>query len=108
MQIPDSGLVPFSERYKMTEFRLEIGAYDAITISEHRADDIRAWWTERGLPVVLRSENRHLVPKEDFDMEYNIIRIPDYMASDDWEEVEAFLVPDADATRRVAGGMDAV
>ena len=104
----DTDLKPFSARYKITEFRLDIGRYDAVSISCHRAEDIRHWWTDAGLPVVLRTQEKHIIPREDEDTDYNVIRVPDYMASAEWEPVEAFLVPDDDATRRLTGEDDAV
>jgi len=100
---PETGLIDFSERYKLTEFRIEVGEFPEVSMSVHRAADIREWWTAAGVPVVLRARDRHLVPKENKTTDYDAIRVPFDMVPDKWEHIEGFLVPDAAACRRLTG-----
>lgn len=102
----DTSVRTFSHRYAITEFDLDIGDYATLQISSDRASDIRAWWwgedsAAADLPVVLKTDDRHLVPKREDDVEYSVLRAPDYMIEE--SEDETFLIPDERHTRLLTG-----
>lgn len=101
----DTAVREFSAGYAITEFDLQVGDYDDVQISSYRADDIRAWWfeggAEAGVPVVIRADNRHFVPKEADDLDYPCLRVPAYMT--DERGTGAFLIPNERHTRLLMG-----
>jgi len=101
----DTAVREFSAGYAITEFNLELGNHQSVQISSYRAEDIREWWFEQGaggpVPVVLRGDNRHLVPEEDDDLAYETLRIPTDMT--DERGSASFLIPNEQHTRLLMG-----
>lgn len=96
----------FSERYGITQFNVDIGNYESLEMSLMRAEDIRNYWWDTedvidGYPVVLESGNKHLVTKENVQVEYNTLRVPACMKDTPWisNGIHSFLVPDEHHTR---------
>lgn len=95
----------FSQGYAITEFNLDVGDYESVQISTYRAEDIRQWWFRSGaaasVPVVIKADNRHMVPEEDDDIDYTTLRVPADMT--DKQGVESFLIPNEQHTQLLMG-----
>jgi hypothetical protein len=100
----DTSVREFSAGYAITEFEVELGG-GSIQMSSHRANDIREWWFDEGaetdVPVVLRADNRHLVPEEADCVDYERLRVPGHMSED--EGVASVLIPTEKHTRLLMG-----
>jgi len=101
----DTAVRDFSSGYAITEFDLQVGNYDDVEISSYRANDIREWLFKSGadgsVPVVIRAENRHLVPKESNDLQYESLRVPAEMT--DSRGSASFLIPNEGHVRLLMG-----
>lgn len=101
----NTSVQPFSAGYAITEFDLEVGDFEEVQISSYRAEDIREWWLDveggRPVPVVLRTEKKHLVPAESDDLAYEKLRVPAEMINK--VDTAAFLIPDTRHTRMLMG-----
>jgi hypothetical protein len=100
MIIVNTSIEPFSERYAITQFNVDIGDYNSLTMSLGRAEDIRYFWWDvetasdavDGHPIVLKTKNRHLITKESVQVEYDTLQVPRYMMESGG--IESFLIPD--------------
>lgn len=95
----------FSHGYAITEFNLDVGDYENVQISTYRAEDIRQWWFRSGaaasVPVVIKADNRPMVPEENDDVDYATLRVPADMI--DERGTESFLIPNEQHTRLLMG-----
>lgn len=102
----DTRLVPFSNGYQLTKFDLEVYDGDTVQISRGRYEDIEYWWSGRDVPLVLKLSNRRYTPEASQDVDYDVLRLPEYMMPSDWgfpPDVVTTLVPSEDETELLMG-----
>lgn len=102
----DTRLIPFSANYRVTEFDLDVYDGETVQISRGRYEDIEHWWGGADLPVVLKIDDRRYTPEPDPDVDYEVLRLPEYMMPSDWglaPEKVMSMVPSEQHTRLITG-----